>query len=158
MGGKMAPNNPLLDKSAAVISTGFLTVANPGKIDLSSCCVAGKSGSSGMPSWVAASAVMTQTAPELLMATRRLPLGRQPCKYKGAVSTRSTIDCARIIPCSFRKASTTLSSFARAPVCDWAASWPAAVRPDFKTTIGKFRSLAMRAASARFQGSGIPSR
>ena len=112
----MAPNNPLLDKSAAVISTGFLTVANPGKIDLSSCCVAGRSGSSGMPSWVAASAVMTQTAPELLIATNRLPLGRQPCKYKGAVSTRSTIDCARIIPCSFKNASTTLSSFANAPV------------------------------------------
>jgi hypothetical protein len=50
----------------------------PGRIVFSSAWVSAESGCSGMPATLAASAVSTQTAPELLIATRRRPRGFQP--------------------------------------------------------------------------------
>ena len=76
--GRIREKRLLSDSSAAVMSTGFFVVAKPGRIDFSSACVASASGASGMPASVAASAVITQTAPELLIATSRRPFGVQP--------------------------------------------------------------------------------
>ena len=74
----MAPNKRLLLNSAAVMSTGLVVVAKPGRMALSSSWVLASSGSSGMLTRLAASAVNTHTAPELLIATSRRPAGRQP--------------------------------------------------------------------------------
>ncbi len=80
MTGRMSPNSRLLDNSAAVRSIGFVVVAKLGRMPLSLLSVSGASFAIGMPTAVAASAVKTQTAPELLMATSRLPLGFQPLR------------------------------------------------------------------------------
>ncbi len=76
----MSPNSRLLDSSAAVRSIGLVVVAKLGRIPLSFFSVSSASFAMGMPTAVAASAVMTQTAPELLIATSRLPLGFQPLR------------------------------------------------------------------------------
>ena len=76
----MSPNSRLLDSSAAVRSIGLVVVAKLGRMPLSFLSVSGASYAIGMPTAVAASAVKTQTAPELLIATSRLPFGFQPFK------------------------------------------------------------------------------
>ena len=74
----MSPNNRLLDNSAAVRSMGLVVVAKLGRMPLSLRSVSGASYANGLPTAVAASAVSTQTAPELLIATSRRPCGFQP--------------------------------------------------------------------------------
>ena len=74
----MSPNSRPLDSKAAVRSIGLVVVAKLGRIPLSFLSVSSASFAIGMPTAVAASAVNTHTAPELLIATRRLPFGFQP--------------------------------------------------------------------------------
>ena len=78
--GRMSPNSRLLDNSAAVRSIGLVVVAKVGRMPLSFLSVSGASFAIGIPAEVAASAVMTHTAPELLIATSRRPFGFQPLR------------------------------------------------------------------------------
>ena len=74
----MSPNNRLFDNKAAVRSIGLVVVAKLGRMAFSFLSVSGASFAIGIPTLVAASAVITQTAPELLIATSRRPAGFQP--------------------------------------------------------------------------------
>ena len=94
----MSPNSRLLDNSAAVRSMGLVVVAKLGRMPFSFLSVSSASFAIGMPTVVAASAVITQTAPELLMATSRLPFGFQPLRYSSVASTRPRISGARQMP------------------------------------------------------------
>ena len=62
------------------MSTGFVVVAKLGSTRSNPARVAADSGASESPADVAASAAMTQVAPELLTTARRLPSGRQPLR------------------------------------------------------------------------------
>ncbi len=78
--GRMSLKRRLFDSSAAVTSIGLVVVAKPGSTSFSAATVSGWKRPSGRSSSVARSAAMTQLAPELLMATRRRPSGRQPLR------------------------------------------------------------------------------
>ena len=65
----------LLVSSAAVMSTGLAVAAKPGRMARSFAWVSSRSGASSSPALVAASAAMTQVAPEFEIATMRRPAG-----------------------------------------------------------------------------------
>ena len=69
---------PLSVSSAPVTSIGFTGVAKPGSTAFILAFVAGGISASGRPKASAASAAMTQLAPELLTTTTRSLFGRQP--------------------------------------------------------------------------------
>ena len=74
----------LLLSSAAVRSIGLAAAPNSGSTLASAVRVSGVKSPSGTPRRSAASAAITQEAPELLTATMRLPSARsrpcQPCR------------------------------------------------------------------------------
>ena len=154
----MSRNRLLLDSSAAVRSTGLVVVAKLGSTRARPARVSSFNIAIGMLLALAASAVSTQVAPELETATSRRPAGFQPLRYNSAASTRPPTSRARKKPCFSKKASTTRSSLASAPVCDCAAIWPAAVRPDLSAITGRLRSAAILATSMNGRASGMLSR
>jgi len=150
---------PAVDNSAAVRSIGLVVVAKLGRMPLSFRSVSAASFAMGMPTAVAASAVRTQTAPEF--ADRDQPsspgLPALQIEFRSPPPARACRARARCRDGS-KKASTTRSSLASAPVCDCAAWRPASVRPDFKAMIGRSRSSARPRVSSRYFFSGMLSR
>ena len=116
------PKILLSDKIAPVISIGLMAFAIEGKAARSSGCVSCVNSDNSKLFSLAVSDAITQLAPEVLMITIRFPCGFQPFKYSSAPLSISFISRALKMPCFSKKASTTLSSVARAPVCDAAAA------------------------------------
>src|SRR3546814_16150620 len=87
MAASTSPNKRLLDKRAAVMSTGLLVVAKVESTLDSFCWLASASEATCSPAESAASEASTQLAPELLTITTRETLGREvgreSCRERG---------------------------------------------------------------------------
>ncbi len=78
--GRMSLSSRLLESRAAVRSMGFVVVANEGRILSRAERVSGFRVAISRPAKVAASADITQVAPEPEIATKRRPLGLHPLR------------------------------------------------------------------------------
>ena len=78
--GRISLSRRLLESSAAVRSMGLVVVAKDGSSLFSESRVSGLSVAISRPAKVAASAAITQVAPEPEMATSRRPFGFQPLR------------------------------------------------------------------------------
>ncbi|CFO26196.1 Uncharacterised protein [Bordetella pertussis] len=152
--GSTWPNRWLLLSRAAVRSMGFRLLAKPGSTASMRARVSAGRGGTCSPCRSAASAPVTQAAPELLRMARRLP-GRWPQRSSNcAPMTRLRASGTRRMPCWRNQASSALSSVAMAPVCDCAACRPCGETPAFRASTGTWRERASAAARARVAGAG----
>ena len=79
------------------------------------------------------------------MIAKRFPTGRYRDAKHLAAENNSTKDLTRTAPARRKAASKTSSLPTIAPLCVWAARFPAALRPAFNTTTGFARAADLNA-------------
>ena len=103
-----------------------------------------------------ASAVTTPHPPALVYTTTLGPRGNGWVAKVAAASKASSTVAARITPACLQAPSKTLSSAARAPVCEAAARAPPGLAPPLSRTIG-LRAARGRMLSKKARPSASPS-
>ena len=131
------------------MSTGFATLAAAGRKARRASAVPAARGGSSSPCASQASAARMPGPPALVTIATRPPRGTGWCARSAATSKSSSSVPVRMTPAWRKRASTTVSLSASAPVWEDAARAPARERPALTATIGLRRATrrAMREKS-----------